>query len=196
MSVGALALTLVAVGTAQAAPAGFKVTKTTDACTISSGPADAAGIVPMMAECVWPDVTLDKVDARFSPWDAHDEVFSAIVSSVIERTDGGKAYVRQVHRAKGITDRECVLEMTKTSEGGGTKFAWRTSPPGAISADRVEVEHDVGYWLFVPRAEGGVAVTYYLEYGPGGSVPGFIVRAFQGSGFEGATTELRAFLTR
>lgn len=183
------------IGLAVAAPPGFKVTKTTETCTIYSGPAIPSGPVPMLAECRWPNLAVPKIDAVFSPWQDHDLFFSAVAASDVERTEGGYAYVRQVHQARGISDRECVLKMRRTEEGGGVKFAWALDPtPITVGDGRVAVAHDVGHWLFTPHPDGGVTVSYYLEYDPGGSVPGFLVRSFQSSGFEAGVTELRAWL--
>lgn len=186
---------LVLVSAALAAPAGYTESGRSGDCTLFTGPKTAAGTTPLLAECRWPDVTLEKLDAHFSNQENHDEVFSAIAESVIQRTDGGTAYVHQVHVAKGISERECVLRMTKTPEGGGIKFAWTLDPSFQTPADgRVLVEKDDGYWWFVPDPAGGVKVTYALDYGPGGSVPYLLVRWFQGSGFEAAITELHDWI--
>jgi hypothetical protein len=180
---------------ALAAPAGYSVSHTSGDCTMYTGAKTAAGTTPLLAECTWKDVTLEQLDAHFSKWDSHDEVFSAIASSVVDRTDGGTAFVHQVHVAKGISERECVLKMTKTQEGGGLKFAWTLDPSFATPGDgRVLVEKDDGYWWFVPDPAGGVKVTYALDYGPGGNVPYLLVRWFQGSGFEAAITELHDWI--
>lgn len=179
---------------AYSAPPGFEQSKTTDLCTIFRGAALPNGVVPLMAECVWADITLDKVDKIFSVWADHDLFFSAITTSELERTEGGTAFVRQVHQARGITDRECLLRMTRTSMGGGYQYAWSLDASHTPSDGRVAVAHDVGYWRFTPAPSGGVSVVYSLEYGPGGNVPGLLVRWFQTSGFEGAITELHSWL--
>jgi hypothetical protein len=179
-------------GLALAAPPGFAPTRTTDSCQLFRGPALPSGVVPLMAECRWPTVSLDKIDRIFSPWQDHDLFFSAIAASDVERTEGGAALVRQVHQARGITDRECLLRMTRTPVGSGFEYRWALEP-STPAEGRVAVAHDVGYWRFTPNGA-GVDVVYYLEYGPGGSVPGLLVRWFQTSGFEGAITELRAWM--
>jgi hypothetical protein len=189
-----------AIAGALAAPAGFTVSKTTEAdaatgkCTIYAGPS-RDGITPLRAECHWPEASIDRIDARFGDQGVHDEVFSAIAESVVERTEGGVAFVRQVHTARGITDRECRLQMTRSLAGGTLTYGWSLDPAFATPAEgRVLVAHDTGAWTFSAAPEGGVNVTYDLAYGPGGSVPGFMVRAFQGSGFEAAISELRAWV--
>jgi hypothetical protein len=47
---------------AQAAPAGYVQTDTTEGCTIFTGPKDAHDVTPLLAECVWTDVTMDQVE--------------------------------------------------------------------------------------------------------------------------------------
>lgn len=180
---------------ALAAPSGFSPSGTTADCSLFTGPKSAQGTTPLLAECHWKDVTLAELDTHFSNWESHDEVFSAIAESVVQRTEGGVAYVHQVHTAKGISDRECVLKMTKSSVGEGLKFAWTLDPAALAVADgRVQVEKDDGHWLFEPHPEGGVKVTYLLDYGPGGSVPYLLVRWFQGSGFTAAIDELHSWI--
>ncbi|MEQ1565765.1 MAG: hypothetical protein ABMA64_09025 [Myxococcota bacterium] len=187
---------LVWAAAAVAAPSGYTLSKSTDTCKIYSGPALSNGVVPMMAECTWSDVTLDKIDRIFSKFEDHDLFFSAIAASDVVRSEGGAAIVHQVHQASGISDRECTLKMTRSEVGGGLKFGWTLdAAQPAIDEKRVQVAFDDGYWHFVPRSEGGVTVTYALSYGPGGSVPSFMVRWFQGSGFEAATTELHSWMT-
>ena len=180
---------------ALAAPAGFVESHQSGPCTMYTGPRSAAGTTPLLAECVWADVTLAQAEARLSDWARHDEVFSSIASSVVERTEGDAAYVRQVHVARGIAERECVLRMTKTQEGAGIRFAWTLDPSFATPADgRVLVAKDDGSWLFVPDPAGGVKLSYSLDYGPGGSVPSLLVRWFQGSGFDAAVVELHDWI--
>ncbi|MEQ1506332.1 MAG: hypothetical protein ABMB14_29140 [Myxococcota bacterium] len=183
------------VAAAVAAPAGFTVSKTTDACTIYTGPA-TDGVTPLLAECTWPEIQLAHVDALFSRWADHDAMFSVIAASDVVKTDGGFAYVHQVHETRGISARECVLKMHRTEGADGLEFGWTLAPDQPPVADgRVAVAHDDGYWKFAAAAGGGVTVTHFLAYDPGGSVPGFVVRAFQGSGFEGSIRELRAYLS-
>ena len=181
--------------TALAAPAGYTVSGTTDECTLYTGPKGVSGNTPLLAECVWKDVTAAKLVQHFSRFEDHDEVFGAIAASDVLRTEGGVAFVHQVHTAKGISDRECVLRMTKTEVNGGTKIAWTLdTAPFTVADGRVPVGFDDGYWMFRDDPSGGVQVTYALEYGPGGSVPYLLVRWFQGSGFQAAITELHAWI--
>lgn len=188
-------LTIQLAASAFGAPPGFEQTKTTEHCSIFRGPALPNGVVPLMAECLWPDVSLEKIDKIFSPWQDHDLFFSAIAASDVERTEGSAAYVRQVHQARGISDRECLLRMTREAIAGGYQYSWALDPSGGPPKEgRVAVGYDVGYWRFTSAPGGGVSVVYSLEYGPGGSVPGLLVRWFQTSGFEAAITELHSWM--
>lgn len=178
-----------------AAPPDYRPTRTTEHCQMFLGPAMANGVVPMHAECVWPGVTLDKATALFSDWAGHDEIFSSVVSSDVERTEGEVAFVRQVHRAKGISDREALLKMQKTpADGGGVRFGWTLEPSEPKDASHVGVAFDTGYWEFREGAD-GLHVVDHLEYDPGGSVPGFLVRWFQTSGLEAVLSELETWMT-
>ncbi|MCA9491428.1 MAG: hypothetical protein KC621_15960 [Myxococcales bacterium] len=179
---------------ALAAPPNYRPTRSTEHCQMFLGPAMDNGVVPMHAECTWPGVTLEKADALFSSWASHDEIFSSIVSSEVERMDGGVAYVRQVHRAKGISDREALLKMQKTQVDGGLRFGWTLEPSEARDSGHVMVAFDTGYWEFRDGPDGLVVVDH-LEYDPGGSVPGFLVRWFQTSGLETVLSELETWMT-
>lgn len=182
-----------ALSAALAAPAGYKQTKTTDTCQLFLGPAAGNGVVPMHAECTWPGVDLAKLDAAFSRWQDHDDLFTTIVSSDVERTDGSAAIVRQVHRSKGISDREALLRMEKTAVEGGHRYAWTlVSEPFTVGDERVAVPFDTGYWEFT-AVDGGVKAVHHLEYDPGGSVPSFLVHWFQTSGLQAIVTELEAY---
>lgn len=184
----------IVLGAALAAPPGYRETKTTEHCALFLGPADAAGRVPMRAECAWPSVDPQKLIAMFSKLEDHDLFFSTIVSSDLVRSEGGASWVRQVHRSKGIADRECVLKMTSAPLSGGTKFAWTLDNGDLVAGEgRVLVGFDDGYWEFTADPAGGTRAVHELVYDPGGSVPGFLVRWFQTSGLEAIVNELRTY---
>ena len=103
------------IAVAVAAPPGFKETKAMDQCTLYLGPPLDNGVVPMRAECHFPDVDLAKVDAAFSRWADHDLPFSTVLGSDVVRTEGDTTWVHQVHAMKGVSDRECILKMNKTA---------------------------------------------------------------------------------
>jgi hypothetical protein len=144
------------VSVALAAPAGFEQTKTTERCALFLGPALANGVRPMRAECHFPEVDLAKLDAAFSRWQDHDLPFATVLSSDVVRTEGGTAWVRQVHAVKGVSDREGVLRMKKTPIAGGSRFEWTLDDGGAAPGDgRVPIGFDDGFWELTAHPEGG-----------------------------------------
>lgn len=175
---------LLLAGPALAAPPGFRETKQVDGCKLYLGPAESDGVVPMAADCVWTDVTLEAFEAKLAPWQNHDRVFSTVVASDVIRTEGGTSIVKQKHRASGISDREIIIAGSRTSvSGGGVRFSWKKKAESfAVASGNVEAARSEGYWQAVPNAGGGIKVTYELRYDPGGSVPSFLVRWFQTSG--------------
>lgn len=189
---GMLTTTLIAL--ALAAPPGFKQTRTTDHCALFLGPADA-GVVPMRAECHWPDLTVARLDALMGKVEDHDLYFSSVQVSDLERTEGGKKLVYQVHKAKGISDRQTRLWMTYANSGGVVKVAWSVAhdQPVEVPKGQVAVARSDGFWEFSEHADGGVHAVHQLAYDPGGSVPGFLVRWFQTSGLEAVVTEIEAY---
>jgi hypothetical protein len=180
---------------ALAAPPGYSVTETdVDGCELSLGPTEADGVVPMRAECVWRDITLDTWNAKMAKWGDHDTYFSVIVESNVQRTVGDKALVYQKHRSKGISDRETNLWMQHTVVNGADRYAWTPAKEEPVHpADgNVAVARSDGYWEAKADPAGGIRVVHQLSYDPGGSVPGFLVRWFQTSGLEANVTELHA----
>ena len=190
-------LNLLIITSALAAPPGFKVTKNTDHCELSLGPALATGTVPMRAECHWPDVAPDKVHALLGAWGDHDRYWSSVAQSDVQRTDGARSWVHQVHQSKGISDRECVVVMSSESISGGTKYQW-TLDQGDLTVEkgRVKVAQSDGYWEITAHPDGGTKAIHQLAYDPGGSVPGFLVRWFQTSGLTAVVTEIEAYAKR
>jgi hypothetical protein len=180
---------------ALAAPAGYSVsTANHEGCELSLGPAMKDGVVPMHAECWWPDVTVDGFKRAMADPTHHDEVFTVIVKSEARSTVGGKQLVYQLQRSKGISDREVLLWMWHESTGGADRYGWSTAAdqPLVVIDGNVRVARSDGYWQVKADSRGGVAVSHQLEYAPGGSVPGFLVRWFQTSGLQTNLTEVHA----
>jgi hypothetical protein len=178
---------------ALAAPPGFRDTKTTEHCQLMLAEAPLPnGVVPMRAECHWPDVTVEHLDTLMSRFDAHASYFSSVTQSETVPGDG-PTRSHQVHRAKGISDRECVLRMSRDKAGDTITISW-TLDNGDLepAKGRVLVAHDDGFWQFSPHPDGGARVVHQLAYDPGGTVPGFLVRWFQTSGLEAVVEELEA----
>lgn len=187
-------IALLALSAALAAPAGYKVSVAAhDGCELSLGPPAGDGVVPMHAECTWPDVTLAKFNAVMSDWRKHADVFAVIVTSEV-RKPGDRALVYQLQRTKGISDREVLMWMWHAVEGGADRYAWSTAAeePLAVASGNVRCTRTEGYWQAAALPSGGVKVVHHLEYDPGGYVPGFMVRAFQVDGLKTNLSEVHA----
>ena len=181
-----------------AAPSGFKVTEADyNGCELSLGPAEADGVVPMRAECVWSDVSLDRFKAVMSDYTQHDEVWATVAESKVQRTDGDRSLVYQKHQNSGINDREILLWMKHESVDGYDRYSWTRATGETLTAadGNVLTARSDGYWQ--AKAEGtGIRVVHLLSYDPGGSVPGFIIRWFQTSGLEANVDDLHAYLKK
>ena len=191
-------LVVIALTAALAAPDGYRSTKEgVSGCNLFLGPANEAGILPMRAECHWPDVTVAKFDSFFANWGDHDLYFQSIDKSDVLSTQGAVTTTAQTHVTKGISNRFVVLDGTRSAlADGGFKYSWtKSAHTMTVPADAVEVPFDNGYWEVHPASDGGVDVTHELVYDPGGSVPGFIVRWFQTSGLADVVTDLHTWMT-
>ncbi len=145
---------------------------------------------PVRAECVWP-IAPEKLQKLLAAEGAHDDYFTSVAeSTVIGPTSGGNL-VYQRHQASGISDREIMLVMGTETIPGGTRYTWtRAQDQSKVTGEHVPCVVDTGKWEV--SAEGtGSRVVYELMYDPGGSVPSFLVRWFQGSGTRTLVGELR-----
>lgn len=179
---------------ALAAPAGYTVTESNvDGCTLSLGPVEADGVVPMHAECWWPDVRIEAFRAKLADWTLHDDIWTAVVRSEV-REAGPRALVWQIHQSKGIANREVLLWMRHDATGGADRYSWTLAGDRPLTpADgHVATLRDDGYWQAAPDPRGGVQVVHHLAYHPGGSVPSFVVRWFQSSGLKTNLAECHA----
>ena len=181
---------------AVAAPPGYERSKSgVEGCNLFLGPADANGTVPMLAECEWPDVTVEAFAKSFDDWEHHDEIFSTVADSKVLRVDGARSLLHQRHQSSGISDREAKLWATRAPvDGGGFRYSWTLAKDEALTpaSGNVAAAFDDGHWIVRPRAAGGVTAEHKLVYDPGGRVPGFLVRWFQTSGLAATVTEARA----
>ncbi len=165
-----------------AVPDGYSTTKTTDDCTVNLGPKLASGIAKVYVECVWPDLTVSKLDQLIGDIGLHETIFPSISDSEVLVEKGGILRVRQVHVNPGISDREVIQLHGRTEKGGAIQHWWRKDKDQSdLSGDNVLPDKCNGYWLI--EADGaGSKLGYSLQYEPGGSVPSFIISAFQTSG--------------
>jgi len=189
---------LLALSMLVATPAGYKEVKKASGCVLMNGTsAESDGVIPMRAECHWPDVTPETFHKALADWGGHDKYWSGVVESTVKRSSGGKTLVYQIHRNKGTNDREILLWMSKkNTDGGGIKYSWGEAKGEALEIKKgnVQAARSDGSWEGKPHPDGGVQVTYQLAYDPGGKVPDFMVRWFQIGGLTNIVTELHEYL--
>jgi len=194
-----LQLLLILASLSEAAPSGYRVTKAnTNGCELSLGPTEKDGVIPMRAECVWPEISIDKFNGAMADLDKHDDYWETVVDSTVRRVDGERSLVFQKHRSKGINDREILLWMTHKQVDGYDRYSWTkaTGEPITVTKGNVETARSDGYWQAKAEPSGGIRVVHTLSYDPGGSVPGFLVRWFQTSGLEANVADLRKALAK
>ncbi len=189
-------LTVLLLSSALGAPPGFQVTRDdVSGCTLMLGEREADGVVPMRAECHWPEVTVAHFHETFAPWDHHDRFFSSVSVSEILEEDGDRLRVRQIHVARGISDREVIIDATRAPlDEGGFRYAWTLASDQVEGGDLIVPARNDGHWEVRPHPEGGVAVVHQLAYDPAGRVPGFVVRWFQTSGLAEIVTDLHTVM--
>jgi hypothetical protein len=172
--------------------AGWTPNGAENGCTFFLG-AEEAGVQPVRAECDW-SVAPERVQRVVADTGLHDEVFSTI-----ERSDnagpapGGGTLFQQVHVATGMSDRGATVHYTEETIPGGTRYAWRLAA-AQRPTDLVPCSLDTGKWEITSNGKGGTRVVYELRYDPGGSVPGFLVRWFQGPGTKTLVGELKRWV--
>ncbi|MFZ5477774.1 MAG: hypothetical protein ACOZNI_13445 [Myxococcota bacterium] len=171
--------------------AGWTPNGSENGCTFFLG--DVEGKVqPVRAECDWP-IAADELHRLIAATGDHDLYFSAVESCDVIGKSGDKEVATQVHVASGISDREVVLLFGKEPLPGGMRYTWTKSPDQtAAKRGLVPVAVDTGKWE-ITSTPGGSHVVYELRYDAGGSVPGFLVRWFQGSGLKTLIGELRTW---
>ncbi len=180
--------------TALAAPDGYKPTKDFDDCQLYAGPKMSDGVQPVMAECSWPEFTVEQAEKQLVQGELHDDIFRSVTRS--DKLPSGN--YRQTHQASGISDRELIVSITRSDlPGGGFKLLIKDQDePFDLTEGNVKTARDITWWEIRPREGGGIDVTYYMEYDPGGRVPDFIVRSFQTGGVRDVVNDLRAWLKR
>lgn len=171
------------------AHAGWTATGTADGCTFYTGTPEGA-VTPLRAECEWaiPADTLHRLLADFG---AHDDYFTTVATSDVKGQVSGGLLVHQLHVASGISDREVNLLFKTEDIAGGKRYSWtKASDQSGLSG--VVPGMDDGKWEVTATATGS-RVVHELRYDPGGSVPSFVVRWFQGSGFRQLVAELKKY---
>jgi hypothetical protein len=140
---------------------------------------------------------LDDFDRLFSDFARYDQLIDAIVTSRVVRVEGARTLVHQVQHTRGISTREVLLWMQRTPVDAGWRFTWTTASQEPLDLPRghVRAPRNDGAWEARPHPEGGLEVVHDIAYDPGGSVPGWVVRAAQTGGLAGVMGDVRAKLT-
>jgi hypothetical protein len=183
---------------ALAAPPDHTAVKEASGCTLYAGPSDSGGIAPMFADCHWPEVSPQPLQALLGKWDAYDQYIFAIVSCTVLKTEGSRTLVHQVQTAPAIAQREVVVWMEAVPVSDGMRFTWENDPsePLELAKGSVRAPRNAGYWEVTRHPEGGARVVHAISYDPGGRVPAWLVRRFSVGGLEGVMTEVRALAVK
>lgn len=172
--------------------AGWTKLAETNGCVFYKGPTDAEGVQSVRAECDW-DVAPGKLQGLLARHADHDLYFSSVSHCDVLERKGNVDRAWQRHEAAGISAREVVVDMWSEPIPGGVRFNWKKSAnQQGLTGDGVEVTKDTGKWEVTEGKNGGSHVVYELAYGPGGMVPSFVVRWFQGAGTQTLVGELLA----
>ena len=182
-----------------AVPTGADLRESTNDCDFYVLPQDSeTKMEPVYVDCHWAEFTVAQLDTLLNRFGDHDTYFNSVAESTVRRTlDNGKLIVWQRHVAGGISDREVNLIMWRDTVEGGYVYHWRKArEQGEPSDGNVVALYDTGSWTVTRDPRGGTHVEYYLHYAPGGRVPGFVVRWFQGAGIEEVVSNLRNYASR
>jgi len=173
------------------ATAGWNVTNATDDCTYFKGSSEG-DITPIRVECDWSDVDASKMHRLLARPGSHDGVFGGLAAADVVQQEGALTRVYQRFAARGITDREVVVDYSTTSVDGGKKYRWRKSPDqSALHGDAIEVPDTSGSWQ-VTEKDGSVQLVYELRMKLGGMVPSFAVNWAQTSAIQDTIEELKS----
>jgi len=181
---------LAALSTAQA---GWTHTADEHGCRFFKGQIETGGVVPIRAECDWP-MASTQIDALLSVNDGHHLYFPNILESekVGDRAGGEMVWQRQ--EVPGANDREVVIIMRRETEGTLIRHTWARIPSEeGLKGVGVHVAVNRGKWEVSDNGSGGTKLIYEVRYMPGGSVPGFLVRWFQGDGCREFVGSLRTY---
>jgi hypothetical protein len=172
-------------------PPGFEPVGEQGGCAFSATAPGEDGFPLLRAECRWPEIPAEALEALLGDWGGHQEIWSTVVSSRVVSEQGDGTLVVHVHQAPAMADREVLLRMWVEEVPGGRAYRWsRAEPQPAPSEGRVTVERDDGCYTVLAEGEGSHLIAT-LRYDPGGFIPAALVRWFQVLGMPGMLEELR-----
>jgi hypothetical protein len=172
------------------ATAGWTVSNQADGCTYFQGSPEG-DITPIRVECDWTDVDAGKMHHLLSRPDTHDGVFGGLAEASTVQKEGALTRVYQRFAARGIGDREVVVDYSTSSVTGGKRYGWRKSADqSGLRGDAVEVPETSGLWEVTEDGE-HVKLTYELRMKVGGMVPSFAMKWFQTSAIQDTIMDLK-----
>ena len=172
------------------ASAGWTVSNQADGCTYYKG-ATEGEITPIRVECEWSDVDAGKMHRLLSRPESHAGVFGGLAEADLVTKEGGITRIYQRFAARGITDREVVVDYRTTSVDGGKRYGWRKAgDQSSLRGDAVEVPDTSGLWEVREDGE-NVKLTYELRMKIGGMVPSFAVKWAQTSAIQDTIDDLK-----
>ena len=158
-------------------------------CTLVQQPAEG-DVTPIHVECRWP-VAAERLNGLLTDVEAQSRIFSGLTESVLIEKRDDYALVRQVQQARGMADREVILEWRIEPIPHGYRYQFQKArDQSALTGKRVEVAQNAGYWQVVSDRD-GTQLVYELRYLPGGDLSPFLVHMFQASAVNEAMSELR-----
>lgn len=175
----------------------WSVTDKTDDCTFYRG-AERDGMTPVRVVCSWPEADAAQVHAVLSSPERHASVFGGLSESSVIGRAGGSERVYLRYRARGMSDREVVVDYDSSPIDGGRRYWWhKSADQRGLRGDTVQLPMTAGSWEVQDGASGqGVTVAYELRLKLGGAIPGFLVDWAQTGAVADSLGELRRRVTQ
>jgi hypothetical protein len=189
-----IAFIILSLAVAQEVPPGFKHLKTSGDCAyfFQEGPDD--GVPAMRAECSWPEVDPQVLRRLLGLFDQYDDYIFPIVASEIREVTKDKTLVFQRHDVFWFAPREALIWMALRDEEQGFRVRWSVADDRSFAAAKGSIKTKVnkGFWLVLPREEGGVRVSHEVHVDAGGGLPEWLVGFFRTRGFIRIMNAIRA----
>ncbi len=173
------------------AHAGWTLSKHAEGCDYLQGSPGADGITPVRVECTWSEVDASALHRLLARPEGHASTFSGLSEARLVQREGPITRIYQRFSARGVTDREVVVDFRTEELPNGRSYRWtKSGDQSSLRGDGVEVPATEGQWA-VTEQGGQVRLVYELKLKLGGMVPSFMVRWAQGGAVEQTIVELR-----
>ena len=121
------AAALLAAGLA-APPATFEPLREDERCRYLVHRPVHGGWPTIRAECLWPEVPPERLEAVLGEWSGYAGVFSTVETSDVVEPLGNGTAVPHVHTAPLMADREALLLFWREDDRRCTSFHWTLAP--------------------------------------------------------------------